>query len=179
MHSRTLVLDFAWRPHRITSCRRAINLLLKGKAEMIEAYDEEIRAMTFSIKLPAVIRLVRKVLGFRTNFVKFSRINVMARDNFSCQYCGAKRKSHELQFEHVIPRCQGGRTTWENIVMACRNCNMQKGNKTPEQAGMRLRRAPVKPKSAPEILIRLEFGNSVPEAWRSFLYWNLELDEGT
>lgn len=178
MHSRTLVLDSAWRPHRITSCRRAITLLLSGKAELIESYDEEIKSMTFAIKVPAVIRLVRKILGLRTNFVKFSRINVLARDNWSCQYCGVRRESHDLQFEHVIPRCQGGKTAWENIVMACRSCNMRKGNKTPDQAGMKLLRQPAKPKSAPEILVRLEFGKSIPEAWRSFLYWNLELEEG-
>jgi 5-methylcytosine-specific restriction endonuclease McrA len=178
MYSRTLVLDSAWRPHRFTSCRRAITLLLGGKAELIEAYDEEICAVSFSIKVPAVIRLVKKILGLKTNFVKFSRANVMARDNNSCQYCGAKKVSNDLTFEHVIPRAQGGKTTWENIVMACRSCNIKKGSRTPEQAGMKLLKVPAKPKSAPEILVRIEFGGSIPEILRSYLYWNLSLEQG-
>ena len=81
--------------------------------------------------------------------VKFSRNNVFARDDFRCQYCGARKSARELNYDHVVPRVQGGKTVWENIVASCYDCNGMKRGRTPEQAGMKLLRAPVKPRSLP------------------------------
>ena len=177
MTTQTLVLDQGYRFHRIVSLRKAIGYLLKGKVEVLEEYDEEIGSGTFSIKVPAVVRFLYAFKG-RTPRVKFNRINVMARDDFSCQYCGKKDTVKSLTYDHVLPRAQGGKTCWENIVTACRRCNLAKGNRTPEQASMPLRKQPKMPHSAAEIVFRLEIGESIPDAWASWCYWHTTLQEG-
>jgi 5-methylcytosine-specific restriction endonuclease McrA len=161
MSTQVLVLDQSCRPHNIVGLRKAIGYLVKGKAEVVEEYDEEIRAMTLRFKVPAVLRLLNRIT---------------ARDNFSCQYCGTKHVMKDLTFDHVVPRVQGGKTTWENIVAACRRCNNVKGPRTPEQAGMPLLSKPKRPWSAPEIYIRLELRGNVPDLWATHLYWHSALD---
>jgi len=178
MTARTLVLDQGYQPHRIVSWRRAVTMLFAGKVEVVEEYDEEIRSVTISIKMPAVVRLIRKATG-RPPKVRFSRINIMARDNFRCQYCGKRGTRGELNLDHVLPRAQGGTSRWENIATSCIPCNTQKGNRTPEQAGMKLRKQPRRPHSLPELTIRLEYGDSIPDAWASYCYWNLSIEEGS
>ena len=171
----TLVLDQSWQPHRIVSWQRAIILLMREKAEVIEEYDEDIASVTFVMKMPAVVRLLRRITRRRS--VKFSRMNVLLRDNFRCQYCGEKRTTRKLNYDHVIPRSQGGKTTWENIVASCYECNHRKAGRTPEQAKMKLLKKPVKPKRLPLVAFHVDSGESIPEMWRSFLYWNAELEE--
>jgi 5-methylcytosine-specific restriction endonuclease McrA len=198
----TLVLDTGYRPHRIVSWQRAAQLLHDGRAEVVELYDDVLRAISrevakslhvskqmlawfelgvdtnddnlFIVKMPAVIRLLN-VVG-RKKSVKFSRINVLTRDNFTCQFCGAKKPMNELNYDHVVPRSSGGRTTWENIVTSCYPCNSRKRNRTPEESGMRLRVQPVRPKSLPIVMLRIDTIKNVPECWRSWLYWNVELE---
>jgi 5-methylcytosine-specific restriction endonuclease McrA len=199
---RTLVLDIGFQPHRVVSWQRAAQLLHDGRAEVVELYDDVVRAIskdtakgleiskqmlawfelgvddsdpdTFVIRVPAVIRLLGKI--GKKKVVKFSRINVLTRDKFACQYCGAKHNMRDLNFDHVIPRAQGGKTVWENIVMSCYPCNSIKRNRTPAEAGMYLLNQPVRPKSLPIAALRMESIKDIPECWRSWLYWDAELE---
>jgi 5-methylcytosine-specific restriction endonuclease McrA len=151
---RTLVLDQGYQPHRVVSWQRAITMLFDGKVEVVEEYEHDVRSVTFTIKMPAVVRLLRAVRGKRG--VKFSRINVATRDGFRCQYCGRKLPLSKLTYDHVVPRSQGGKTRWENIVMACYDCNGRKGDRTPTQAGMRIDKLPVKPQWLPVVAFRID-----------------------
>jgi 5-methylcytosine-specific restriction endonuclease McrA len=163
-------------PHRIVSWQKAVNMLFLGKVEVLEEYDEILyRTLSLTIRMPAVVRLVRVFRGIK-RAVKFSRINVMTRDRFTCQYCGTKKKMRELNYDHVVPRHLGGKTTWENIVTSCYPCNARKRNRTPEQAGMILLSQPIKPKSLP-INLHLNFGSEVPQIWTSYVYWHAPFDE--
>lgn len=176
--SRTLVLDIGFQPHRIVSWQRAVLMLFQQKAEEVECYDEIIYdSDTFVMKMPAVIRLLNKVS--RKKAVRFSRMNVLTRDKWRCQYCGERFKTRKLNYDHVVPRSQGGKTIWENIVTSCYMCNAKKGGRTPEQAKMTLLNQPYKPKSLPVVSFHLEESDSIPDAWRNFLYWHgkLESDE--
>lgn len=175
---RTLVLDQSYRPHRVVSWQRAITMLFQGKVQVLEEYDEDIRSVSITIKMPAVVRLLRQTI-WRKKSVKFSRINVATRDDFRCQYCGTKHSLRDLTYDHVVPRAQGGRTTWQNIVMSCQPCNEKKGNRTPKQAGMRLRKEPVKPKSLPVTVFRIDPDATLPEQWVNWTYWHGALEEGS
>ena len=129
--------------------QRAVALLFQGKVEVVEEYDDkEIRSITFTLKMPSVVRFLRAIRG-KKKAVKFSRQNVYARDGGRCQYCISKVARFEATYDHVVPRAHGGKTTWENIVIACVPCNQRKGGRTPAQAGMRLRTLPVRPKKLP------------------------------
>tara|TARA_R100000656_G_scaffold104176_1_gene76228 strand:- start:263084 stop:263611 length:528 start_codon:yes stop_codon:yes gene_type:complete len=174
---RTLVLDQSYSPHRVVSWQRAVTMLFQGKVEILEEYDEDIRSISITIKMPAVVRLLRKVARRRS--VKFSRINVATRDKYRCQYCGTKHTLKRLTYDHVIPRAQGGKTTWENIVMACQKCNSTKGNQTPAQANMRLLSKPVKPNSLPVVRFHIDPQSTLPEQWANWCYWHGTLDEGS
>jgi len=169
-----LLLSQGYEPLRLIPWRRAIRLLTLGKVEVIEQYDWNIRTVSIVIRAPAVVRLLRAIRGHRGQ-VKFSRANIYARDGWRCQYCGQKPPVDELTYDHVVPRAQGGRTTWTNIVTACFPCNRAKGNRTPVQAGMKLDTAPVKPKWVPAVVIQIST-RSIPEAWRDYLYWTGALD---
>lgn len=166
----TLILTQGYIPHRIVGWQKAITMLIIGKVEVVETYDEVIRSVSLSLRMPAVVRLTRGV-RHREPSVRFSRINVLTRDGFRCQYCGEKRLARELTFDHVIPRSQGGPTSWTNIVTACRPCNGEKGNRTPEQAGMKLLSRPVRPKAIPLGASRLDVGRELPDAWKSWVSW--------
>jgi 5-methylcytosine-specific restriction endonuclease McrA len=145
--------------------------------EIIASHDREIRAVSFSLRLPSVIRLLRYVrIKKRFDYVPFSRANIYARDGFTCQYCGEHFPTQELTFDHVVPVSQGGRKDWENIVTCCVGCNRRKGGRTPEEARMRLVKPPRRPDSAPAIRITIGLRNA-PDSWRDYLYWNLELDD--
>lgn len=174
---RTLVLDQGYQPHRIVSWQRAVTMFFSGVVEVVEEYDEDIRSVSITIKMPAVVRLLRRI--GRKRSVKFSRINVATRDKFRCQYCGTRHLLKRLNYDHVTPRCQGGRTTWENIVMACYPCNDRKRDRTPAQAGMRLRSKPIKPKDLPVVIFRIDPQATLPELWYNWVYWHGGLEEGS
>ena len=106
----------------------------------------------------------------------FSRANIYARDNHTCQYCSETLPTSDLTFDHVVPVAHGGRKDWENIVTCCIPCNRKKGGRTPAEAGMKLQRPPRKPNSAPAIRITIGLRNA-PESWRDYLYWNAELED--
>jgi 5-methylcytosine-specific restriction endonuclease McrA len=168
-----LLLNLTYEPLRIISWQRAVRLLTLGKVEVVEETDQVIRSVSFVIRLPSVVRLLRLIRPKRPE-VKFSRQNIYLRDNFRCQYCGARVSSSELNLDHVIPRSLGGQTTWENIVTCCIPCNVRKGGRTPESARMRLISKPARPARLPGLAITLSLQHS-PESWRDYLYWNLEL----
>ncbi|MBW1730716.1 MAG: HNH endonuclease [Deltaproteobacteria bacterium] len=170
-----LLLNITYEPLRIINWKKAITLLLLGKVEVLEEYSREIRSVSFTIRLPSVVRLLRMVKRPKSP-VKFSRQNIYARDKYKCQYCGQRFSSEELTYDHVIPRSRGGKTEWENIVTCCVDCNRRKGGRTPAEAGMKLIRKPVKPTWIPALRITIGF-REVPQSWRDYLYWNVELVE--
>ncbi len=178
----TLVLNSAFQPVARITWQRAITLLFLGKVEVVEAYeDKTIRAVSFEIKMPSVVRFFR-MLARRKPIVRFSRENVYARDNGQCQYCARKVTRPEATYDHVTPRSQGGRTTWENIVIACVPCNQAKGGRTPQQARMALRSVPVKPKKLPDsVRLTFMFQKGMPASWSNWLrdmtYWHGSLDQ--
>jgi 5-methylcytosine-specific restriction endonuclease McrA len=175
----TLLLNASYEPINIVSWKKALNLLCRGKVEVLAEYNREIRSISFTVKLPSVLRLLRYVrIRKGHQRVKFSRANIYARDRHTCQYCGQKCKSEDLTFDHVVPIVMGGTKTWENIVTCCIACNHRKGGRTPEKAGMTLIRQPKEPEWIPSMLhVKIGFRNT-PQAWRDFLYWTLELDSG-
>jgi 5-methylcytosine-specific restriction endonuclease McrA len=171
---RTLVLSQSYEPVNIVSWKQAITLLFLGKAEVVEEYDRNIKTTSIVIKIPAVVRLLSMFRRHKKP-VKFSRINIYGRDKYTCQYCGIKSSLGELTYDHVVPRSRGGKTTWTNIVTCCGGCNRRKANRTPEQAGMRLLRAPVQLTAMPVLVVAVS-RESVPDAWRDYLYWTGELE---
>lgn len=145
MMQRVLVLNATYEPLSIVSVRRALILLLKEKAELIESAEERLHAARTSLPVPLVIRLVYYVRIPRQVTMAPSRRSVLLRDNQTCQYCGASGAHAILTLDHLLPRSRGGDTTWENVVTACRACNMRKGDRTPDEAGMALHRRPGRP----------------------------------
>ena len=113
--TRTLLLSQSYEPIKVISWRRAFRLLTLGKVEVLEEYDQHVRTVSVIFKAPAVVRLLR---AFRRHKkpVKFSRVNIYARDKYRCQYCSSEAPIAELTYDHVVPRAQGGKTTWQNIV---------------------------------------------------------------
>ena len=172
--AQTLVLDQGYQPVKVISWQRALTLLFQNKVEILESYDGEVSSPTFVIKIPAVVRLLRAFKRFRKP-VKFSRVNIYARDRYSCQYCGHEKKIAELTYDHVVPRAQGGKTEWSNIVTACSDCNAAKANRTPDQAKMKLLSKPCRPEWVPALVISVS-RKSVPDAWRDYIYWTAELE---
>ena len=172
--TRTLLLTQGYEPIQIISWQRAITLLALDKVEVVEEYDAAIRAASIMLRVPAVVRL-RKLFPRAPKPVKFSRVNIYARDRYRCQYCGVSCGVDELTYDHVVPRSKGGKTTWENIVSACYACNRKKANRTPAEAGMKLLSVPKRPTWMPAVQIRVS-ARSVPEAWRDYVYWTGEVD---
>jgi 5-methylcytosine-specific restriction endonuclease McrA len=172
-----LLLNASYEPLKVVHWQKAITLWCQGKVEVIAVHDREIRAVSFTFKLPSVIRLLRFVkIKRRFDYVPFSRANIYARDHHTCQYCRQVFSTADLTFDHVVPVAQGGRKDWENIVTSCVGCNRLKGGRTPGEAGMKLLRAPRRPDSAPAIRITVGL-HDAPESWRDYLYWNVELDD--
>lgn len=165
MTTHTLLLTPWMQPHRIVSWEAAITLLFNDKIEVLEEYDEVVRSPSLEIPIPAVARLMR-VVSPNKKGVKFSRINVLTRDKFTCQYCGRPITFGTGTYDHVIPKSQGGKTVWENIVSSCKDCNSRKANRTPEQARMKLRSIPKRPKSLPLTPIT---ATRVHEMWRPYM----------
>jgi 5-methylcytosine-specific restriction endonuclease McrA len=168
-----LFLDAQWRPLRVEPWQRAIADFMLGKVEVVEySKDRMIQGIGREHPMPIVVRVIRHFKRDRIR-IKFSRINIYARDRFICQYCGARFLSEDLTFDHVMPRSRGGRTTWENIVTACIDCNSDKADRTPEEAGIKLLAKPKKPAYLPAITVKTGNGH-IPEEWRP--YWSGTLE---
>lgn len=175
MSSATLFLDVSYRPLRVEPWQRAIADLFLGKVEVIEySRDRTIQTVSRAFPMPSVVRLVSHFKRERIR-IKFSRLNIYARDGFACQYCGQQFPTEDLTFDHVVPRSRGGKTTWENIVTACggtSGCNSLKADRTPAEAGMKLLRTPKKPHFLPAVTVKMN--GRIPNEWRQ--YWTGPLD---
>jgi 5-methylcytosine-specific restriction endonuclease McrA len=206
LNANVLVLNKFYQAIRVVNVRRAFSMLCREMAEVIhieadrdgqtkwQNFDFEgwrdmsalkaefepqdydwIHTVRWQIAVPRIIRL----LGYDKlprQDVKFNRRNIYARDGNRCQYCGKKMPTTELSLDHVVPKSQSGRSTWENIVCCCVRCNVKKGGRTPEQAHMHLITRPIKPKRSPVINVRL--ADTRYSSWRQFLdmaYWTVEL----
>jgi 5-methylcytosine-specific restriction endonuclease McrA len=196
LNSAVLVLNRNFQPIHVTNVRRAFSLLYQGVARAVDEqyrlYDfedwsqlsaareeESVRTIAKAIRIPRVLVLsvFEKMPKAR---VRFSRLNIYVRDQDVCQYCSKHLRRSELNLDHVVPRSQGGRTCWENVVVSCIKCNLTKGGRTPEQAGMHLLRKPERPKWNP---ILKGSRHEPHQSWLPFLgiadasYWNVELKE--
>ncbi len=139
------------------------------------ANHDWVRTVRFDLVVPRIIRVLT-YSRLPKQEVKLNRRNIYARDGSRCQYCGKRFSTTELSLDHVVPRSQGGDNTWDNIVCCCVTCNVRKGGRTPDEAGVRLMRRPVKPRRSP--VIRLKLSNSKYHSWKQFLdhaYWDVEL----
>lgn len=196
-----LVLNKHYMAIRVVNVKRAISLLFRSLAEVID-YDQGyysnhdfgswlevsqykqrfqaheydwIRTVKLSIAAPRVVRLLfyDRLPGQN---VTLNRRNIFARDQNRCQYCGRRLPTSELSLDHVVPRSRGGQTSWENLVCACVDCNVKKGGRPPAEAGLALVTRPIKPRCSPVIHINLSDGRY--RSWRQFLdhaYWSVEL----
>lgn len=149
-----LLLNASYEPLRIVSIQRAMRLLLQQKAEIVEAGLGYLHTIQNSYVMPLVVRLVRYVAVPRQTRLACTRRALLIRDGETCQYCADQPGRANLTVDHVIPRSQGGATSWENTVIACKRCNHQKADRTPQQAGMQLLRPPQRPSYAGFALIR-------------------------
>ncbi len=160
-----LVLNHNYEPLNICGVRRGLVLVLLDKAEVLRFAEGELISAESSYAVPSVIRL-HEVIRRPMPRLKLSRKAVLARDDYTCVYCGSKSS---LTIDHVFPRHRGGETTWENVVCCCLKCNNKKGSRTPQECGMRLPRAPYKPRYVPYISFpRFVSAIRRPE-WREFL----------
>jgi 5-methylcytosine-specific restriction endonuclease McrA len=179
-HFPALVLNADFRPLSyfplsVWAWQDAIKAVFLDRVSVLSEYDIEVHSPSLAIKLPSVIALKDYIPASRKP--AFTRFNVFLRDGFSCQYCGDRYPTHELTFDHVVPRSRGGRTTWENVVTACACCNLRKGSKLPRECRMFPRLKPCQP-STWELQ---ENGRAFPPnylhtSWRDYLYWDSELE---
>jgi 5-methylcytosine-specific restriction endonuclease McrA len=188
------VLNRFYLPVHVVSVRRSMVILYRQLAEVIHVEDgqffnydftawlelsqfvssdpgmcvgrEFLRSVNFRIEIPRVVRLFRYDKVPR-QVVRFNRRNLFARDNHQCQFCGKSFGVSQLSFDHIVPRSRGGKTTWENVVCSCLRCNSRKGDRTPDEAKMRLIRNPVRPRQNPLLSMKLE--NPKYDSWRTFL----------
>jgi len=159
-----LVLNATYEPINVCTVRRAVVLLLKDKAEVIEHGEWDLHSATQTVRRPVVIRLVSYVRIPRdTHRRKITRRAVFARDGWACQYCGSRSS---LTVDHVVPKSKGGASSWDNIVASCAPCNRRKGNSLPRQVGMRLLRQPRTP--SPTVFIHVA-SPTIPSAWLQYL----------
>jgi len=189
----TLILNRSWQPVNVAPVSRALTLLWNEAAFVVDPEDYRLytwsdwaklelvdgqpflQAVTFRMRVPEVVTLT-KYDRPRDSAVTFSRRNLFKRDHSMCMYCGCRPGSAELTIDHVLPRAQGGVTSWENCALACVACNARKANRTPEQARMKLRKPPSRPHWRP--LYATSAGRV--ESWSRFLseaYWNVELQD--
>lgn len=196
LSSSVLILNRFYMPVHIVTARRAIVLLYRDLAEVIHVEDgqyynynfgtwleisefviadedmdpghrEFVRSVNFAIEVPRVMRLYRYEKVPRQT-LRFNRRNLFARDNYQCQFCEKQLPPSQLSFDHVLPRSRGGKTSWENVVCSCLRCNSRKGNRTPEEAGMKLVRKPVKPGQHPILSFQVK-DDPRYESWGTFL----------
>jgi len=189
----TLILNRNWQPVGVAPVWRSLVLLWNDNARVVDPQDYQlytwfdwsrliprddepfIQAVRLRLRVPEVVALTHYD-RIPTNAVTFSRRNIYKRDRYTCQYCGAQPGTEELTLDHVLPRAQGGISTWENCALACIGCNKRKADRTPEQAGMPLRKRPVRPVWRPLYATR----DMRIDSWTRFVseaYWNVELEK--
>lgn len=190
--SSVLVLNRFYLAVHVIAVRRAFVLLYRDCAEVVDIdqgqyanhdfrswcetslfravekspHDDWIRAVSFEIQVPRVIRLLKYDRVPRST-LRFNRRNLFARDGHKCQYCGRSFPIHQLSIDHVVPRSRGGETCWDNVVSACLTCNTRKGGRTPQEAHMHLINHPAEPGANP--LLAMKLNNPKYECWKAFL----------
>ena len=175
-----LVLNADFRPLNyyplsLCSWQEAIKAVFLERVSVIENYDTEVHSPSLTLMLPSVIALKDYVPSMRQP--AFTRFNVFLRDNFCCQYCHHKFSANELTFDHLIPKCLKGKTTWTNVVSACTLCNLRKGKKLLKSAEMGLIKPPFKPTAKQLQNNGRNFPpNYLHRSWRDYLYWDTELE---
>ena len=162
-------------PLSLWSWQESVKAVFLDRVNIVSHYEHVVRSPNFEMRLPSVISLKEYVPSARRP--AFTRFNVFLRDRFSCQYCGHGFPTHDLTFDHVVPRSRGGRTTWTNVVTACSRCNLTKGSHTPQECHMH----PLTQPFQPSTFELQENGRQFPpgflhESWRDFLYWDSELE---
>lgn len=163
--SDVLLLNFTYEALHVTSLRRALKLLIAGKAEIVRTADGKVvRSPSVTLSMPSIIRLHYFVSRPHLE-VPLTRKNILLRNNYTCQYCGSK-EGKNMTVDHVIPKSMGGESSWENLVCACKSCNSRKRGRSPQAARMKLLSRPKRPKLIPWRPFRKE----VPEAWLPFLF---------
>jgi 5-methylcytosine-specific restriction endonuclease McrA len=196
LNKQVLVLNKLWQAVNTCSVKRALALLVDGHAEVVREIDggsfqtykfrewcdfskvnhgEGINSVHFRVRLPRIILLLAYD-KIPKKELKLTRNNIYCRDKDTCQYCGHQLPRIDLNLDHVIPRDQGGKSTWDNLVCSCIDCNSRKANRTPEQAHMKLLRKPKRPTWTP--FLHLTFGTTPEQDWNHFVdvaYWNTEL----
>jgi 5-methylcytosine-specific restriction endonuclease McrA len=160
--SKVLVLNSTCLPINICSWRRAVILLFKGKAEGLESGRRKLNGGRF--ELPQVIKL-KDYVPIPYNGVVFTRKNIFLRDNYTCQYCG---KTGNLTIDHVIPKSKGGEDVWENVVACCVRCNNKKGDRMPEEEGMKLMGTPYRPPSG--LYLQITRQTTAPKSWFNYFF---------
>jgi 5-methylcytosine-specific restriction endonuclease McrA len=166
MDGQVLVLNSDYQPLNVCNIRRAIGLVHLGKADVLHEDGRCVHTARETFVTPSVVRLRHHVTRPAPE-LRLSRRSIFARDGYTCQYCGAT--GVDLTVDHVAPKRLGGRSTWENLVCSCKRCNTRKGDKTLQQAGMRLRRQPRKPKYIPFISLAKYLDGKRNEVWRMYL----------
>ncbi len=162
-------------PLSLWSWQDAVKAVFLNRVNIVSEYDRVVRSPNLEMRLPSVISLKEYIPTSRRP--AFTRFNVFLRDRFMCQYCSEGFPVHDLTFDHIVPRSRGGRTVWGNVVTACSDCNLEKGNRTPAEAGMFPRNLPHQPTSRQlRENGRLFPPNFLHESWRDFLYWDSELE---
>ena len=176
----TLVLNADYRPLSyfplsLWPWQDTIKAVFLDRVNVLSEYDRQVHSPSWALNLPSVIAL-KQYIALATR-PAFTRFNVFLRARFSCQYCGDDYPANDLTFDHIRPRSRGGRTTWDNVVTACMDCNLRKSDRLPAECGMHPR---IKP-DVPSVRYLQANGRGFPpnylhDSWRDFLYWDTELD---
>ena len=176
-HFPALVLNADYRPLSyyplsLWPWQEAVKAVWLDRVDIVSEYEETVRSPSTQIRIPSVVVLKDFVRPQKK--VAFTRFNLFLRDEFCCQYCGAKG---ELTFDHVVPRAAGGVTSWENVVAACAPCSLRKGSRSLRQSGLSLRRPPRQPGAEQLHNVGRKFPpNHLHDSWMDFLYWDAELE---
>ena len=162
-----LILNYSYEPLQFCSAKRGLVMVLSGRAEQIECDGYVVRSPSMSLQVPTVIRVLNLVKRKARKSVSFSKKNILRRDNFTCQYCGDQ--NYPLTVDHDIPKSRGGGTSWTNVVVACKPCNMKKGSRTAREANMKLDKNPNRPKFNYHQLVVPVGPTSHVESWMKYL----------
>jgi len=167
MNAKVLILNQNYEPMSVITARKAVILLYLGKAELIASHEgKQVRSVAMAMPFPSIVRLSVYVhVPFKR--IILSRKNILRRDGHRCQYCG--RGDLPLTVDHVVPLSRGGEDTWDNLVCACVDCNNRKGDRTPEEARMPLRRRPIRPN---HVTFIRHFVGALDERWKPYLFLN-------
>jgi 5-methylcytosine-specific restriction endonuclease McrA len=165
---KTLVLDKSWMPYRVVPWRDAMSWMFQDRVDVVHTHDETVRSAHDEWLVPSVVRM-RAGHSHKSKIVRFSRTGVWNRDNGECQYCGVHVPFKELTLDHIVPRFEGGTTSWTNTVTCCFRCNQKKGHKSLADSGFQLRNRPTKPTTHDVVLRELSRLGDIPEDWKNYL----------